>query len=244
MKNLAIIVTTLLMTAILYCCDNNQQETQEEDEEEWASAVSTVDYSVHYDYMPSGGVKLKVRRFPYLPGVFNDRNYLHLEAAKQIGIKPLNHVTDIWTIQEPIVKVENGPYYFIDELDYSFPYLVPEAEQLLSDIGKAFVDTLNARGGGAYRLKVTSLLRTPATVKGLRRVNKNATDSSAHLYGTTFDISYSQFICDSVVVPRTQEDLKNLLGEILYNFREQGRCYVIFEQKQTCFHITTRPYNF
>lgn len=231
------------MSAILYCCNNQQEDTQEEDQD-WASAVSTVDYSVHHDYMPSGGVKLKVKRFPYLPGVFNDRNQLHLSAAKEIGITPIKDVTDIWTITQPIVKVENGPYYYIDELNHSFPYLVPEAEQLLSDIGKAFVDTLNARGGGAYRLKVTSLLRTPETIAGLRRVNKNAVDSSAHLYGTTFDISYSQFICDSVVVPRTKEDLKNLLGEILYEFREQGRCYVIFEQKQTCFHITTRPYNY
>lgn len=242
MKNIILIMTLLSMSAILYCC-NIQQGIQEE-EAEWAPAVSTVDYSIHYDYMPPGGIKLKVNKLGYLPSVFNDRNQLHLSAAKQIGITPVKKVEDIWDVKEPIVKVENGPYYYIDELNYSFPYLVPEAERLLSDIGEAFIDTLNSRGGGAYRLKVTSLLRTPETVAGLRKTNKNATDSSAHLYGTTFDISYAQFICDSIVVPRTQEDLKNLLGEILYNFREQGRCYVKFEQKQACFHITTRPYNY
>ena len=84
------------------------------------------------------------------------------------------------------------------------------------------------------------MLRTPRLVKRLRRRNRNAVDTSAHLYGTTFDISYAKFICDSTRVPRTQEDMKNLLGEVVYAMREQGRCYVKYERKQGCFHITCK----
>ncbi len=85
------------------------------------------------------------------------------------------------------------------------------------------------------------MLRTPSTVKRLRRINVNATSESSHQYGTTFDISYSRFICDSINVNRSFEDLKNLLGEILYDLRQEGRCYVVFERKQSCFHVTARP---
>ena len=122
------------------------------------------------------------------------------------------------------------------------PYLVPEARALLHDIGRAFRDTLAARGGGDYRIKVTSVLRTPSLVRQLRRRNRNSVDSSAHLYGTTFDISYSEFICNRSGGPyRTQEDLKNLLGEIVAEMRSRGRCWAVYERKQSCFHITVRP---
>ena len=57
-------------------------------------------------------------------------------------------------------------------------------------------------------------------LKKLRKRNINATEESAHQFGTTFDISYTKFICDSMTVARTQEDLKNLLGEVLKQLRD------------------------
>ena len=89
-------------------------------------------------------------------------------------------------------------------------------------------------------MKVTSVLRTKHGIKKLRRSNRNAVEASAHQYGTTFDISYAKFLCDSVTVNRTQEDLKNLLGEVLKAIRDEGKCYVKYERKQGCFHITVR----
>jgi hypothetical protein len=115
------------------------------------------------------------------------------------------------------------------------------ALDLLTEIGRRFNDSLKQRGGGDYRLKVTSLLRTPTTVKRLRRVNRCATDSSAHQFGTTFDISYTRFVCDKFTVNRTQEDMKNLLAEILLDLRDANRCHVKFERFSGCFHVTTRP---
>ena len=119
---------------------------------------------------------------------------------------------------------------------------MPHAADLLRDICRRFADSLAARGGGAYRPKVTSVLRTPMTVGRLRRVNGNATTESAHQYGTTFDISYSKFVCDDTTATlRTFEDLKNLLAEIIFDLRKQGRCLVKHERRQACFHITAAP---
>ncbi len=194
----------------------------------------------HLDSMPSGGVKMKIN---YLGGplarVFNDSNHTHLSAARSAGIKPFHTLREAWEAGASMERLESCEAYYLDNLTHSLPYLVPEAHRLLTDIGNAFRDSLQARGGGDYRIKVTSVLRSPSMVKRLRRRNINATDTSAHMFGTTFDISYSKFICDSAgATIRTQEDMKNLLGEVIYAMREQGRCHVKYERKQACFHIT------
>ena len=198
-------------------------------------------YESHLAGMPDGGAKMKINYLGATLGrVFNDSNYLHLDAAQSIGITPVASVKDAWNAGRSLQRLQSCEEYYLDNLTHSFPYLVPEAHTLLRDIGAAFRDSLQARGGGDYRIKVTSVLRTPKMVGRLRRRNINAVATSAHLFGTTFDISYTKFICDSASTPRTQEDLKNLLGEVIYNLREQGRCYVKYERKQACFHITAR----
>lgn len=202
----------------------------------------TQPYEWKLDSMPAGGVKLRVNPVGGpLAKVFNDSNYLQLRASKALGIRPVRCPSDAWHISRPLVKIVSNPDFYVDNLTHSMPYLVPEAADLLHDIGRAFNDSLKARGGGAYRIKVTSVLRTPATVKSLRRRNGNAIEESTHLYGTTFDISHAQFICDSPSLPRTQEDLKNLLAEVLLDLKHRNLCYVKYERKQACFHITARP---
>lgn len=199
-------------------------------------------YDAHLDSAPDEGcVKLALRHIGPLRRAFRDSNYLHVEAAEMLGTGVIEDLNDAWYLPHPLVEIKSCKDYFVDNLTHSYPYLVPQAADLLSEIGQRFNDSLQARGGGDYRLKVTSVMRTPLTVQKLRRINRNATSVSAHQYGTTFDISYSRFICDSINVNRSFEDLKNLLGEILYDLREEGRCYVVFERKQSCFHITARP---
>lgn len=199
-------------------------------------------YDHHLDSAPDYGCqRIRLRPIGHLRRLFNDSNHYHLEAAQALGITPLQEVGDAWRIDRPLLPVASCREYYVEPLRHSYPYLVPEAKKLLRDIGAAFNDSLEARGGGAYRIKVTSLLRTPQTVKKLRRVNVNASNSSSHMYGTSFDLSYSRFICDSITVARSFEDLKNLLGEVLLDFKNRGRCYVVMERKQSCFHITVRP---
>lgn len=195
----------------------------------------------HFDSMPPGGIKMRINPLGMtLRRAFNDSNYLHIATAEKIGIKPVNSLRNAWEGGRKLQRLESCEAFYLDNLTHSLPYLVPKAHKLLTDIGLAFRDSLRQRGGGDYRVKVTSVLRTPRLVKRLRRRNRNAVDTSAHLYGTTFDISYAKFICDSTRTPRTQEDLKNLLGEVVDQMRRQGRCYVKYEYKQACFHITAR----
>ena len=181
---------------------------------------------------------IKVRNIGPLSQVFNDSNYTQLEAARNLGISPVEDLSSAYFIKRPIVKVESNRYYHIDSLRHSLPYLVPEAAKLLQVIGKNFQDSLHKRGGDSYKIKVTSLLRTPETVGRLRKVNVNATDSSTHQFATTFDISYTNFYCLDPARQINQGDLKNLLGEVLNDLRQQGRCLVKYERKTGCFHVT------
>lgn len=199
-------------------------------------------YDIRMDSMPDDGcIKMKINGIGGTLGrVFRDSNHVHYPVAVANGIAPVATVDDLRTLRRPLVRIASCREYYVDNLAHSYPYLVPEAADLLSEIGARFNDSLEARGGGSYRIKVTSVLRTPATVKRLRRVNRNATDSSAHQFATTFDISYAKFICDSITTNRTQEDLKNLLAEVLFAIRGEGKCYIKHERRQGCFHITVR----
>lgn len=187
-------------------------------------------------------IKLQIN-YPggYLKQLFNDSNYRHYVAAERLGIEPMLKEKTVLPLKRPLERVKSNELYYVSDLQHSYPYLVPESKALLNEIAQRFQDTLGARGGGPYRLKVTSLLRTEHTVSRLRRVNRASVDSSAHLFGTTFDISFTNFPYSGGEPHRTQEDLKNLLAEILYQVREEGKCYVKYERKPGCFHITARP---
>lgn len=182
--------------------------------------------------------RIRVRNLGRLAEVFNDSNYRQLAFAQALGIEPIKTLGDAYHARRPIIKVETNKDFTVDELTHSLPYLVPEASRLLSSIGRNFQDSLKKKGGGRYKIIATSLLRTPVTVKKLRRVNVNATDSSTHQFGTTFDISYRRFDCLDESKPVSEGDLKNTLAEVLYDLREQGRCLVKFERKTGCFHVT------
>lgn len=182
--------------------------------------------------------RIRINAIGRLRDVFNDSNKYQYAAAERLGLKPLTSVGASYFTSRPVVHVVSNSYYTIDSLTHSFPYLVPEAELLLRDIGRGFIDSLASRGADSYRIMVTSLLRTPQTVKRLRRVNRNAVDSSTHQFGTTFDISFTRF--DNTDPSRTinNEDLKNLLAEVLLDMRNRNRCLVKYEHKGGCFHIT------
>lgn len=229
--------------SLIYADAQDEIEDEERMPDTTSATVDEEQDEVHIipvDSMPPGGKRIRVRMLGSLRKVFNDSNYIHLGVARKYGIAPIMKLSDAWNLKVPVIRVVPTETYYIDKLTYSLPYLVPRAKKLLDDIAQTWKDSLTARGGGDYRLKVTSMLRTPATIKKLRRRNTAAVDSSAHQYGTTFDISFVKFVCDNPSTPRTAEDLKNLLAEVLYDLREEGRCYVKYEHKQGCFHITTR----
>lgn len=236
---IACVLFALPLAAVMHGCGCSRSDAATTAE---MAAADNSDYFAHLDSMPDGGcVKMKINPIGGTLGrVFNDSNHVHLASAREIGISPVDGPKGAWALKRPVKRIESCREYYVDNLTHSVPYLVPEAAGLLKEIGRRFNDSLEARGGGDYRLKVTSVLRTEGAVKKLRRRNINATQESAHRYGTTFDISYTKFICDSMTVPRTQEDLKNLLGEVLKQIRDEQKCFVKYERKQGCFHITAR----
>jgi hypothetical protein len=123
-------------------------------------------------------------------------------------------------------------------LHSSIPYLVPRAALLLQDIGQAFYDSLYVKGVSLNQMIVTSVLRSIDDVAKLQRHNGNAMDNSCHLYGTTFDICYNRY--HPVEREVRNDTLKWILSEVLRDKRQEGRCYIKYEVKQGCYHITVR----
>ena len=176
--------------------------------------------------------------------IFRDGNDVHLATATKIGIEPLATREEIKDATRELVAIDDpcfGDAFVLYNLTHSTPHLVPEAAQLLQEIGYAFQDSLRNKHKSEYSVVVTSVLRTDDDIKRLSKRNINSIPNSAHRYGTTIDISYARFSklneSDDDV---TEYDLKQVLTEVLRDFREQGRCYVKYEVKQGCFHITAR----
>lgn len=230
------LIMMLLMLAAVCCGREGEGVVSEnapvEEPEIELRAISQVKQGPRYHE------RIRVNPIGSLREVFNDSNYLHYAKASQLGINPIESLHDAYFTAQPIVKIESCESYEVDELSHSVPYLVPVAANLLKDIGEAFIDTLLLRGGDGFKIIMTSALRTPSTVKRLRRVNRNATDSSTHMFGTTFDISWRRFACADSTRTLNEEDLKNVLAEVLLAKRNEGRCLVKYESKTACFHVT------
>ncbi len=191
-------------------------------------SLLTVSCATHRDAVPE--------TFPFR---FNDNNPHQLASAKKYGIEPLEDRSQLDKVKRHLRLVEACRYYDVDALTHSVPYLTPSAAKLLKDIGKNFQKSLRKHKLGEYKIIVTSVLRTKDDVRRLMKVNSNAVAKSAHCHATTFDLTYRRFHYVSGK-KATAAQLKYLLGETVNRLREQGRCYVRYETKQTCLHITVR----
>lgn len=176
---------------------------------------------------------------------FPDLNDKHLEVAKAVGIRPLEDREEAESMKEKLTHITDNEFYVVDSLTHSIPYLVPRASALLDTIGSNFLDSLAAKGLNPNQVIVTSVLRTQSDVKRLRRRNGNASANSAHCFGATFDISWKRFKKVEDEDGRPLQDvgsdtLKLVLSEVLRDLRQAEKCYIKYELKQGCFHITAR----
>lgn len=171
---------------------------------------------------------------------FPDLQDAHLSAATKWGVTPVRDRQQAEMRKTELVYVGANPYFTIDkDMNYSIPYLVPRASDLLQKISRNFLDSLTIKGIPLHSLIVTSVLRTENDVQRLRRFNTNATQASCHRYGTTFDISYNRYNPITQTTVRN-DSLKWVLSEVLRDLRAMELCYVKHEVKQGCFHITVR----
>ena len=174
---------------------------------------------------------------------FNDLNQLHIVSAIKNGIKPLETRDDTVHQIKDLVRLPNElDLYKSYNITHSIPYLVPSAAKLFMDIAQTFRDSLYSKEFPIYKLYLTSITRTDDDIIKLTKRNMNASDNSAHRYGTTFDISWKRF--DKVdegnhdeVLP---ERLKLVLAQVLFDMKNEQKCYIKHERKQACFHITVR----
>lgn len=176
---------------------------------------------------------------------FGDLNDTHLAVAKKIGIRPLKDREAAEKLGGKVVEIKSGDLYQIDSLTHSIPFLIPKASALLDSIGANFLDSLENKGLNPNQVIVTSVLRTQDDVKRLRRVNVNSSANSVHMFGTTFDISYKRFFKVEDPDGRPMQDvsadtLKLVLSEVLRDLKKKEMCYIKYELKQACFHITAR----
>lgn len=177
---------------------------------------------------------------------FNDMNEIQLQVAQAIGVPPVADRDAAESLKSRLVKLEDTDSYVVDSLTHSIPYLIPSAKELLDLIGRNFLDSLSSKGLNPNKLVVTSVLRTEADVTKLRRRNLNASENSTHRYGTTFDISYWSYVKVPELRGRPYEDvppeyLRATLSQVLRDIHNiPGMCYIKYEKKQSCFHITVR----
>ena len=183
----------------------------------------------------------------YYSVTFNDRNSKHLSSATKLGLKrPLMSRVEAEAVKSSLVRIRSNDHYKVDKLTYSIPYLTSGAAELLDIIGKNFQDSLKSKGLKPSRIIVTSVLRTQEDITRLKKSgNPNSSKNSAHRYATTFDITYARFAktqtngfrrCKSA----DTRTLTMVLGEVLLDLKKQKKCYVKYEIRQKCFHITTR----
>lgn len=189
-------------------------------------------------------VKHRIFSVPHFGNTFPDQQDVQILAANQHGVAPVQNREEAEHSKGKLVYVGSNPFFYVDKLNNSIPYLVPRASVLLQDIGRAYFDSLQIKGIPLHKIIVTSILRTKDDVAKLRTRNGNATENSCHLYGTTFDICYNRYKqIQTKDQPRRQvqnDTLKWVFSEVLRDFREKNRCYIKYEVHQGCFHITVR----
>ncbi|MBP5507950.1 MAG: hypothetical protein J6Y23_08940 [Prevotella sp.] len=176
---------------------------------------------------------------------FPDSNDVQYAVATRLGVSSVSNREEAEKRKAELVYMAASPYYHVDPLKNSIPYLVPRAAVLLNDIGRNFFDSLYVKHIPLHQFIVTSVLRSEEDLEKLKQVNHNVSDNSCHLYGTTFDIGYNRYKTvedpDGPHKRLVRDDtLKWVLSEVLRDLREQERCYVKYERKQGCFHITVR----
>ena len=175
--SLIIVVAVLAVSSSVYTCGYQQDRLEYVLTDEMIVTNSNLKASEHATDNGDEHVMQTHIKPGRLTGLFKDSNAMQMEAARANGIEPITDVRSSFKLKRPIVLLYTCDVYYIDStMKYAHPYLVPKAANLLHEIGKAFQDTIKARGGKGYRIRVNSLLRTEHTVAKLRKRNAAATD--------------------------------------------------------------------
>lgn len=194
-------------------------------------------------------------------------NSAHVARARALGVR----VADRWARDSLVtsgrlVQLEDSTRHWIVRSRTSPAYVVPDMRELLETLGERFQARLAELGLPAYRIEVTSALRTSEGQDRLRGSNTNAAaGASSHEFGTTVDLSYAAFappaepprdILDTVpeefsphvehlvdlafesVSARKSRELGAIFSQVLREAQAEGLALVIYERQQTVYHLT------
>ena len=216
---------SLMLIAVSFGCGSSNKSSQPNQSESSEAKVRKAKFSGNYNRE------------------FNDLNNIHMVSAIKNGITPLASRADTVDQTDMLVRLPDElALYRQYNITHSIPYLVPSAAKLFIDIAQNFRDSLYSKKIPLHKLYLTSITRTDDDIKSLTKRNINASDNSAHRYGTTFDISWKRF--DKVDLHNPEEispdKLKLVLAQVLFDLREEDRCYIKHERRQACFHITVK----
>lgn len=195
-------------------------------------------------------------------------NAQQLARARALGTERLLPAERIAQLEQSgaLVQLHDSEHWVVRDMDHSQPLVVPAMRDLLTQIGTRFHQRLREIGAPAFRVEISSALRTAADQAALRRVNPNAASGeSTHEYGTTVDLLYSAFaapaqavvqidtqqapwlsthltdyarVAAERVAARRAHELKAILGHVLIELQNEGKVMVTLEKLQPVFHMT------
>lgn len=195
-------------------------------------------------------------------------NAQHLARARALGVRPADSAhTERLLAEGRLVRVSDSTeLYVVRPMSRSSALLTPDALALVEEIGRRFQRALGERGLPAYRIEITSMLRSAAGQAALRRVNPNAAaGTSTHEYGTTMDIAYESWAAPArlpetyapaepawltpyadaaaramleYAAARKSRELKAILGGVLREMQTEGLVMVTLERQQPVYHLT------
>lgn len=177
--------------------------------------------------------------------VLDDKNDVHLAYAQAYGLEKI-YTSNLefeedsaqMTKELKLIHIKNNPLYHLKELKHSYPYVIPEMVDLLNEIAYRFKKELPEKKKDEFLFMVTSGLRTNETQLNLSKRNRNAAAVSAHLFGTTVDISYKDFYNVQKDTTMSDYDAVQAITRAMQSLREECRLITVRERKQACFHTT------
>ncbi|HEX2977112.1 MAG TPA: DUF5715 family protein [Bacteroidales bacterium] len=173
----------------------------------------------------------------------NDRLVDYGPEAKRTGIIPCVDNSDLKNriSSGELVRIRSGSLFRIADLNYSIPYVTRSSSDLLEEIARRFREKAAEKGLKKARFTVTSLTRKKDNLKMLRRTNSNSSENSPHLYGNAFDISYKSLTARKLILTNCDRKfLKDVLGEVIWELRQERRCWATYERMQNCYHVVAR----
>jgi len=276
MRAFLIFLTVVLLTLVLTGCGRIERERQAAADSARTATFAEIEAmlaqsSSRIDRFASSADRI-LSPMPVMTPAEEDelrrhQNAAHVTRARQLGVRVMDEpMLDSLLVAGGLVQLEDSTAHWIVRGGSSRATVTPDVRAMLEVLGARFQARLAELGLPAYRMEVTSTLRTVAEQRRLRLTNANAAAGiSSHEFGTTVDLSYAAFappadrpddVLEGVpadlrphlervvdlslesVSARKSRELGRIFSQVLAEAQEDGLALVIYERQQTVYHVT------